>query len=138
MLHFVALRESMKKMEIAAIRQSIQVKEQAKATMEKAISHLLTASKARMAVDVAWMPYEAQKISTNSKEISRVEAMIRQEHEHLVMRQEELTKLSLKKRALESLRDKRKQEFTLAQSRKEQKILDASYRTSAKDRDKTG
>lgn len=129
MLQFVELREATKRTEIATLRQAIHSGEQRKIGLEGSIRKMLVDSRARLAINASWVPYEVQKIDADSKEILKIERELVKHHETLLIKQEELSRLSMRKKALESLKDKRKLDFSLNQSRREQKLLDESYRT---------
>lgn len=74
---------------------------------------------------MAW--FLSQKIERDSKETLKIERMIRKEKEDLENKRYELGVISMRRKGLESLKEKRLNEFKLDERRKLQKRLDQNY-----------
>jgi flagellar biosynthesis chaperone FliJ len=130
MLHFFVLKETTKKMEIAACMQKIQYLESRKERLNGNIRELL--DRVPQDADLQLVPYQGPKISLDLKELKITELEIKKQTEELDMRRAELVNIVRRKKALEALKDKKAQEFRVEQSRREQKLLDQTYQLTSK------
>ena len=63
-------------------------------------------------------------------EIDRLKYKIEEQEDDLAQRQDELVRISQKKKALETLREKRQREFKKTQATRDQKEIEDLYRNS--------
>lgn len=128
MLHFEEMKEAIKKAEVARTIDDIRRLEETKAGVEKSMRQVL----ADKLAGPEWVPYQVDKVKQDLRSIDLITQDVRNMREKLEYLQFELGKLSMRRKALENLKDTRKKEFTLFESRKEQKRLDEVYRLNEK------
>ncbi|MBM4317101.1 MAG: hypothetical protein FJ116_06440 [Deltaproteobacteria bacterium] len=127
MLSFVRIKETMKKLEVSALIQKVNVLEQRQILLRSNVNDLLEKQKEKISFGTEWLQFLNQKIECDSKESLKLERMIRKEKEDLENRRYELGVISMRRKGLESLKDKRMYEFKLNDRRKAQKQLDQNY-----------
>lgn len=124
-LSLVRVRETMKKMEVAAVIQRIQFLNNRKATIEQNMRKTLELT--RGGASPEWFVFYTSKMELDVHEVRRMETLAREENILLEKKQEELKLILLKRKSLESLREKRFKDFRTTQNRKLQKQLDEIY-----------
>jgi flagellar biosynthesis chaperone FliJ len=124
MLEFVLLREKQKKIEVAAIQQRMVLLKQHKNFLEETNQQILEVMPQRLKEGMQWVLYQNSKLDFNRKKVKEVIEQISVEEERLYYFKEELKKLSYKRKALESLKEKRFKEYTEQKNKKDQKILE--------------
>lgn len=127
MLNFLRLKETVKKMEVAASIQKVHFLGRRREELRSSMRGLLEKSNANLQISMDWIYYQNSKIEIDLKETRRIEAMLSEENEELKRKKSELLRLTTRKKALESLREKRLKEFKLQQGRRIQKQLDEVY-----------
>ena len=125
-LHFTRIKETFKKIELA---NQIRKIEMLKGKRKKLIDEIrILLSKKEEQIDVQWMCYRDDKVIFDRREIEKIENLLKSEEELLSQKKEELNAVVMRRKGLESLREKRKLEFDKVQSKREQKNLDDNYR----------
>jgi flagellar biosynthesis chaperone FliJ len=126
-LSFVQLKETTKKMEVAASLQKLHFLKGRKSSLADNIRNVLAKTYENGYFDLANAAYFTEQINLTKLENDRLERFIREEENLLKKKQQELSRLQMRKKGLESLREKRLQEFKLRESRREQKQIDDTY-----------
>jgi flagellar biosynthesis chaperone FliJ len=127
MLSFVRIKETMKKLEVSALVQKVTALELRKDRLRTNVNELLEKQKEKLSFGTEWLQFLNQKIELDSKESLKLERMIRKEKEDLENRRYELGVISMRRKGLESLKEKRMFEFKMVERRKAQKRLDQNY-----------
>jgi len=127
-LHFIRLRETVKKMEVSAIAQRLRFLEDRKVMLGENIRALL--ARQSESPNSGWEYFQNNKVSVDVKEVTQLERMIEQEKKYLEKKRDELNRLYQKKRALEALREKKNKEFRLEESHRQQAQADEAYQLS--------
>lgn len=127
MLSFVRIKETMKKLEVSALTQKINVLELKKDGLRTNVNLLLNKQKERLQFGTEWLSFLSQKIEQDTRETLRIERMIRKEKEDLENKRYELGAIAMRRKGLESLKEKRFMDFKLDERRKSQKRLDQNY-----------
>ncbi len=127
MLSFVRIKETMKKLEISVIAQKVNALEFKKDNLRRNINELLDKQKERLQYGTEWLTFLSQKIEQDTQETLKVERVIRKEKESLENKRYELGVVSMRRKGLESLKEKRLSDFKLDEQRKFQKRLDQNY-----------
>jgi flagellar biosynthesis chaperone FliJ len=78
----------------------------------------------------SWMDFYMKRVLLDREEIRKTEKEIEEAKEQLHFSKHKLVQMVRKKKALEALREKRKQEFTVEENRRLQKSIDELYRLS--------
>ena len=130
MLHFFALKETTKKMEIAACLQKMKFLETRKTRLEGNIRDLL--ERVPKETDLHLVPYQGNKVAIDLKDLKLTELDMKRCNEELDMRRAELMNIARRKKALEALKARKEQEFRVSQNRKEQKNLDDTFQLTSK------
>ncbi|MBY0371876.1 hypothetical protein K2X33_14420 [bacterium] len=121
-LQFASLRENQKKAQIANALQRIRFLDKYLVQLDSKVLACLEAS--RREVNTLSAQAHHQAIVPALDEIKRAKALLIEEREALAQRQAELIRLAQRRRSLESLKEKRVQEFKQDTSRREQKAID--------------
>lgn len=124
-LHFVRVRESMKKMEVSALTHQVRYLEDRCVRLSKNIRELLDLRKDPVASD--WSGFCDGKIEMDSRSLASSEGELRKVSEELEQRRYELMSITMRRKGFEALRSQREREFNVAQNRREQKHLDELY-----------
>lgn len=119
-------------METAALIQQIQELSQKKVERGNTIRTLLEHSRVHMQLGTQWVPYQTAKLQADCKEIEQLEEQIVLAKNELAGKQEDLARLAMRRKALDTLKDKRRVEHRVLEDRKEQKKLDELYRLNSK------
>ncbi|NBX69362.1 MAG: hypothetical protein EBR01_10420 [Proteobacteria bacterium] len=127
MLSFVRIKETMKKLEVSAVAQKVIVLESRKDQLRQNVNELLKKQKERLQFGTEWLSFLAQKVEQDTKETQKIERMLRKEKEDLENKRYELGVISMRRKGLESLKEKRLSDFKLEERRKAQKRLDQNY-----------
>ena len=127
-LHFIKLKETVKKMEVASIIQRINFLNKRVEGLQAGMRDLL--SKHHEQLSSEWTFYHTSKIGLDAKEVSKIEALLVNENAGLEKKKGELGRLLMRKKSLENLKEKRLQEFKMQESRKQQRSLDDLYQVS--------
>lgn len=127
-LHFIRLKETVKKMEVATIIQRVNFLKRRKDGLEAGMRDLL--SKHHEQLSSEWTYYHTSKITLDAKEISKLEDLMVKENAALEKSKGELGRLLMRKKSLETLKEKRHQEFKMQESRRQQHRLDDIYQAS--------
>ena len=129
-LKFVELKEREKKMEVAAaLRELEEVKTQIK-RVEQDTSDLLAQSNTLDAHDIICLKFRDEKIHLNRKKIFDFKKIETEKTKAFEDKKQEMSRLSMRKKALETHREKKRQEFSVEESRRNQTRLDEAYRMS--------
>ncbi len=127
-LDFLRLNETVKKMEVATLIQKIEGLEKKKTYRQETMRSMLCESRQHWNESVNWIPYQTAKVEADARDIANIEKeMVRLQIE-LEDKKYELGKLAMKRKAMENLREKRKFNFRVEQTRREQKTNDELYR----------
>ncbi len=129
-LDFYRLRETLMKMEFARAMSALQGLQAQKQQSERQLEFLLAEAPKRLALGGEWAPYGVSQTEFTVNAIKRLEREIAKAAEEMEVKKFELARLSMRREALEKLRDKRRTEFRLLESRKEQKFVDEIYQRS--------
>lgn len=127
-LHFVRLKETVKKMEVAAAIQRVQFMTDRLEQLSIDIRSMLARFHSSEAQ--AWSQYHSAKIAHDAREVKKAEKILFGEKENLARKKRDLERIFKKKKSLESLKEKRLEEYRLEESRKQQKRLDDIYQMS--------
>ena len=119
----------MKRMEVASVVQRIQFLNNRKVSIEQNMRKTLELVQGGASME--WTVFYGSKMELDVKESHRLENLVKDEELLLKDRQKELAEIMLKKKSLESLRDKRWKDHRNIQSRKLQKELDEIYQLSS-------
>lgn len=128
-LHFVRLKETVKKMEMSAASQRVAFIRHRIEELSTGLRDLLGKFHAQTSSE--WAHYHTTKIAFDSKEIGKLEKVLANEIQAMEKIKRELERIFRKKKALESLREKREQEFRVQENRRQQKILDDAHQMTA-------
>jgi flagellar biosynthesis chaperone FliJ len=124
MLEFTVMKETQKKREIADVARQLDDLKRKKEETQLALIDNLESTKKKLGESTEWIPYQVGQVNFDLGKIKAWE----QEIENTLMQIEELKveliKIVKRKRALESLKEKRHTEFRVQTSRQEQKELD--------------
>ncbi len=126
-LHFVRLKETMKKMEVAAVAQRVNFLQKRIGELGDSIRSILLEQQLKLSQGFDWIHYQSEKISLDAKETAKLEKMLVEENLLLEKRRRELNRIILRKKALESLKQRKLSEFKVHESRRNQKELDEIY-----------
>lgn len=132
MLHFEELKEAIKRGEVAKALDGLNKLEQRKVDLENSMREVLKQTPERLKEDASWIPYQVAQVQQNLAAGRKLEQEIDEARNYLERIKFELSKLSMKRKALEKLRDKKKAEFNLSESRKEQKRLDETFQLNSR------
>ena len=121
-------------MEVAVSVQKINFFNRRKSELASQVRELLEQQAAGIYLDTDWMMFRVQKVILNKEEESRLDKMKLEEEKVLAKKRAELSRLSMRRKGIESLKEKRYSEFKLSESRKAQKQLDEVYQLSMKAR----
>jgi len=127
-LHFVKLRETVKKMEVSAITQRLRYLDSRRTSLEENIRAML--SRQGEAPNGEFQYFQTNKVSLDVKDLAQLEVVIRQENVQLERRKGDLARLFQRRRALESLREKKEKEFRTEQGHKAQAQMDEAFQLS--------
>lgn len=127
MLSFVRIRETMKKLEVSAIAQKVNVLEFKKDSLRRNVNELLDKQKEKLQFGTEWLSFLSQKIEQDTRETLKLERILRKEKEDLENKRYELGVISMRRKGLESLKEKRFADYKLDERRKAQKRLDQNY-----------
>ncbi|MBI1859986.1 MAG: flagellar FliJ family protein [Deltaproteobacteria bacterium] len=125
-LRFTELEESKKKSEIGSIHNRVIDIERRLTLLNRNIRDLLGWSIGRE-VNVDRLVYQSRKIETDRNELQKLERNLVDIRNLLVQRREELLKIVMKRKALESKEEKDHKAFRTKVSRTEQKRLDDNH-----------
>ncbi len=78
-------------------------------------------------LSLEWAPYVSAKIPSDAKEIQDVGGRLKVKEAEIGVKKTELNRLLLKRKGLESLKDKRRKDYRMLEGRKDQKRLDDNY-----------
>ena len=124
-LHFVKLRETVKKMEVAAITQRLRFMKQRQEVLQENIRTML--SRQSETPNGEWQYFQTNKVAVDVKELGQLEVAVRKEEVALERRRNDLNRLFQRRKALESLKEKKEKEFRMEQTHKQQNQLDEIY-----------
>jgi flagellar export protein FliJ len=116
LLHFVRLKETVKKMEIVSIRKQMDFLRRQKEGLEQTARGLLAGT--------ALTYYQTTKIALDVKLAVSLQGQIEEANQHLEKKKAELNRLMMRKKGLESLREKKKHEFRTLAGRRQQRRLE--------------
>lgn len=127
-LHFVRLKETVKKMELSASTQRTNF-------IKKRIDELSTGlqdmlGKFHAQTSSEWVHYHTTKITFDAKEVTKLEKVLANEMKAMERLKRELDRIFRKKKALEALKQKRHQDYQVQESRRRQKVLDDAHQMS--------
>jgi flagellar biosynthesis chaperone FliJ len=125
-LHFLQMKETVKRMEVAAAMQRVNFLQNRIADVERSLRDLLAR---HPGVETDWAPYQTSKIALDAKELGRLSGLLTTEKLALEKKQRELSRLLMRKKGLEGLREKHLAEHRLEESRRMQKNIDESVQT---------
>lgn len=132
-LNYLSLKETVKKMEVAAVVREIALAERRVQELEVDLRQLLEEGPKRFAEGMQWASFQVNRIAADRRDIEALAKNLRLLHEALEEKRGELARLAMRRQAMENLRDKRKAEFKLDQSRRDQKQMDELFRGFRKD-----
>jgi flagellar export protein FliJ len=124
-LRYVELREREKKTEVAVLIRELENLQLKKDAVESETRRLLM-----IVTDVNLLKHNAERVLLTRTEISKLDTKMVHVKESLELKQFELAGLGMRKKGLESLREKREKEFRLEENRRAQTRLDEAYRMS--------
>lgn len=127
MLSFIRIKETMKKLEVSTLTQKVVALELQKESLRKNINELFEKQKERLQFGTEWLDFLSRKIEQDTRESLRLERVIRTEKEELDNKRYELGVISMRRKGLESLKEKRFADFRLEDRRRSQKRLDQNY-----------
>lgn len=127
MLSFIRIKETMKKLEVSTLTQKVVALESQKDSLRKNINELLEKQKERLQFGTEWLEFLSRKIEQDTRETIRLERVIRNEKEELDNKRYELGVIAMRRKGLESLKEKRFSDFKLEDRRRSQKRLDQNY-----------
>lgn len=125
LLSLVRVRETMKQMEVASIVQRIQFLKNRSISIQNGMRKTLEMTRGGESPE--WFAFYTSKLEMDVKESHRIDSLIIDEQQLLLKKQEELREIIMKRKSLESLREKRYRDFKTEQNRKIQKQLDEIY-----------
>lgn len=129
-LDFYRLKETLMKMELSRAVTALKGLEAQKTQSERQLEFLLTEAPKRLAQGGEWAPYGVSQTELTLNAIKRLEHEVVKAAEEVEAKKFAVGRLSMRREALEKLRDKRRTEFRLLESRKEQKFVDEIYQRS--------
>ena len=132
-LNYLSLKETVKKMEVAAVVREIALTEQRVLELEADLRQLLEEGPKRFAEGMQWASFQVNRIAADRRDIEVLAKKLNTLQEDLQEKRGELAKLAMRRQAMENLRDKRKAEFKLDQSRRDQKQMDELFQGFRKD-----
>lgn len=132
-LHLIQLQEMLKKMEVAAWIQKIEASEKERKAMAYELRDVLYRQQSEMEHGARATAFHIEKGMWNIECIKKWESEIEELKNILQGKKLELLRIALRRRALESLRQKRWIEHRLAERRREQKALDEGFRLAQLD-----
>lgn len=130
MLHFVQMREAMKKTEIAHLQSDLKILEERKIKLSTEAQSLLDKQYQSLDTGLQSLHFSTQKVLLNVRESERLDGLIINAKERLEFRIQELQTLMRRRTGLEKLKEKRFAEFKLIKNRKEQHAMDELYTLS--------
>lgn len=123
-LDFLVLRETMKKTEVAALVRELQEYKVKIETLEQELRSLLEEGPRRFTENMHWAAFQVARIAADRRDIEALGKKIIATEDELIEKRGELSRLSMRRKAMENLKDKKREEFKLDQSRKDQKAMD--------------
>lgn len=127
-LHFLRLKETLKKMEVAAQIGKIRFLEVRKIKLQENIHSIF--SRREKKVDLDWAPYDADKVTLDKSDLDRLELQLTEQKSILDQKKEELGRALMRRKGLEKLREKRQAEYKKDEQKKAQTRLDETFQLS--------
>lgn len=125
MLTLASMKETLKKLEFSAEAHKLSVLENRKKHLEAEIESALDHKGRNLDIRMALL--YSQRIGLTVDEIQKLDGTIETQKGVLDIRRSELMALTQKRRALESLRESKLQEFKVQGARKDQREIDEMY-----------
>lgn len=126
-LNFIRIRETLKKMEVATETQKLRFIQGQHDSLIQSMRNTLSMQTEKLSVGTEWLSYQTQKIAWDSKESVRLEKLMREQEELLENKKYELNRIILRRKGIESVKEKRYAEYKFEQNRKAQKTLDENF-----------
>jgi len=127
MLHFEGLKETIKKGEVAKALDGIKKLEDLRLSTQASLQEVLQDTPRRLGQNADWVPFQVEKVTQDLAYLKRLAEELERKHQELEVLQFELSRLSMKRKALENLKEKKKNDFKQTESRHEQKLLDEMF-----------
>lgn len=129
-LQFARLKEETKKSEVAAALKRVTELKERHLALSASQREMLKIAAQRM--DLAHAPYQSAKIRADIADLKRLEGAIANEQRMAEKYRAELARLAMRRKALESLREKRRDDFRVKETRREQAAIDEAFRIMPK------
>lgn len=124
-LDWTEVEENAQRLEIARLIKEVERLGARKAELEANLVALLGG--AGNGLSLEWAPYRALKVPSDAREIRDIDGKMRLTESEIGLKKAELNRILMKRKGLESLRDKRLKDFRMNEARREQKRLDDNY-----------
>ncbi|MBI4404603.1 MAG: hypothetical protein HY537_10600 [Deltaproteobacteria bacterium] len=115
-------------MEVSTIFKTLEQLKHRKQDLLDEIQNLLQKEVEQLRRASAPNAYSPQRVALDSKEIDRIGNEMERQSRTLQLRQMELTRITMNRKALEALKEKRRIEAAQKKNRRQQKELDENFR----------
>lgn len=123
-LHFIRLKEEMKKMEVSTSMTKLGFLQKRRKRIEDELT--LALNKGQEDV-LLWAHFQQEKVKADLFQMKQLDRLIVDQTAECDKCRGELSRISMRRRSVEALRDKRESEFRIERARKEQKQLDETH-----------
>ena len=124
-LHLTRVKELSKRSEVGAAIRHIQGLQAKRETLMENIRLIFRSS--HQMINLHWAPYQAAKIPVDVEELKIVGESIERENVKLSEKREELNRIIMRRKGLESMRNGRLSEYRVTEQRLAQKSLDETH-----------
>jgi flagellar biosynthesis chaperone FliJ len=124
-LEWTEVEESATKLAISRLMAEAEILKARRVSLERNLEELLGGQDKNLALE--WAPYVAQKVPADAAELRNLDGKIGAKQAEIGTKKAELNRLLLRRKGLESLKDKRRREFRLIEGRREQKRADDNH-----------
>lgn len=124
-LDWTEVEENAKRLEIARLMAEEEEWKVRCRALDENLATLLGTENKRFSAE--WAPYAAAKVPADQAERALLERKIIEKEREITAKKSELNRLLLKRKGLDSLRDKRHRDHRVGEARRDQKRLDDNY-----------
>lgn len=124
-LEWIAIEEDRKRLEIARLVKRVEELERRRQQALANLAGILEDPVKRL--DVGWAPFAADRVPHEAAEADAAERAITEVRGEIARKNGELNRILMRRKGLESLREKRYREHRMREARRDQKRLDEQF-----------
>lgn len=125
--NYFVQREFAKKLELAKATRELVMIEQQASSLKTENSTLLNQRTEKAALGIEWLKLLMDRIDNNIGSLEELDRKTSQLREVVDLKRRELNAVTARKKALESMKEKKKQDFKTVENRRLQRRLDDTY-----------